>query len=76
MVRRFYPRSVIDLPEMDRFEPVPEPVSWGAEDFRQRYPDGRVGSDPGLSNAAAGDRIFAAASRGLVEVHRRLVEDP
>jgi len=76
VVRRFYPRSVIDLPEMERFEPVPEPVSWGAEDFRQRYPDGRVGSDPGLSNAAAGDRIFAAASRGLVEVHRRLVEDP
>jgi hypothetical protein len=26
-------------------------------------------------HATAGDRIFAAASRGLVEVHRRLVED-
>jgi len=76
IVRRFYPRAVLDLPEMERFEPVPEPMTWGSEDFRQRYPDGRVGSDPGLSSAAAGDRIFAAASRGLIEVHRRLVEDP
>jgi len=76
IVRRFYPRAVIDLPPMERFEPVPEPVTWTAADFRQRYPDGRVGSDPGLSSGAAGDQIFAAASRGLVEVHRRLVEDP
>src|SRR6267142_140588 len=74
--RCLYPRAVIDLPPMERFEPVPEPVTWTAADFRQRYPDGRVGSDPGLSSGAAGDQIFAAASRGLVEVHRRLVEDP
>jgi len=76
VVRRFYPRAVLNVPSLERFEPVPEPVAWGAEDFRQRYPDGRVGSDPGLSSEVAGDRIFAAASRGLVEVHRRLVEDP
>jgi creatinine amidohydrolase len=76
VVRRFYPRAVTDLPPMDRFEPVPEPSTWGPADFRQRYPDGRVGSDPGLSSGPAGDQIFAAASRGLVEVHRRLIEDP
>ena len=76
LVRRFYPRAVIDLPAMDRFEAVPEPAAWSADDFRQRYPDGRVGSDPGLSSAAAGERIFAAALRGLVEAHRHLVEDP
>ena len=76
IVRRFYPRAVLDLPPMDRFEPVPQLVAWTAQDFRQRYPDGRVGSDPSLSSGVAGDRIFVAASRGLVEVHRRLVEDP
>lgn len=76
VVRRFYPRAVLDVPAMDRFEAVPEPSIWSAEDFRRRYPDGRVGSDPGLSSAEAGDRIFAAAARGLVEVHRRLVDDP
>jgi creatinine amidohydrolase len=76
VVRRFYPRAVLDVPLMERFEAVPSPSIWSAEDFRRRYPDGRVGSDPGLSSAAAGDRIFAAASRGLVEAHRALVEDP
>ena len=76
IVRRFYPRAVPELPAMDRFEPVPQIVAWSAQDFRQRYPDGTVGSDPSLSSGTAGDRIFAAASRGLVEVHRRLVEDP
>jgi creatinine amidohydrolase len=76
VVRRFYPRAVLDLPPMERFEPVPQMVAWSAQDFRQRYPDGSVGSDPSLSSGTAGDRIFVAASRGLVEVHRRLVEDP
>ena len=76
VVRRFYPRAVLDLPPMERFEPVPQLVAWSAQDFRQRYPDGRVGSDPSLSSGAAGDSIFVAASRGLVEVHRRLVEEP
>lgn len=76
VVRRFYPRAVLDLPPMERFEPVPQLVAWSAQDFRQRYPDGSVGSDPSLSSGSAGDRIFGAASRGLVEVHRRLVEEP
>ena len=76
VVRRFYPRAVLELPPMERFEPVPQMVAWSAQDFRQRYPDGSVGSDPSLSSGTAGDRIFVAASRGLVEVHRRLVEDP
>ena len=76
VVRRFYPRAVVDVAPMERFDPVPEPVTWTADDFRQRYPDGRVGSDPGLSSEPAGERIFAAASRALIEVHRRLVEDP
>jgi creatinine amidohydrolase len=76
VVRRFYPRAVTDLPPMDRFQAVPQMVAWSAQDFRQRYPDGRVGSDPSLSSGHAGDSIFVAASRGLVDVHRRLVEDP
>jgi creatinine amidohydrolase len=76
LVRKFYPRSVVELPPMDRFEPLLHPALWGAQDVLQRYPDGRIGSDPSLASGIAGDRIFVAASRALVEVHRRLVEDP
>ncbi len=76
IVRKFYPRSVLDLPPMQRFQPVPQPILWGPRDFRARYADGSIGSDPSLSSSTAGDRIFTAASRALVEVHRRLVEDP
>ena len=38
MVRRFYPRAVLDLPPMERFEAVQQMVAWGAQDFRRRYP--------------------------------------
>jgi len=75
VVRRFYPRAVLDLPPMERFEAVQQMVAWGAQDFRSRYPEGHVGSDPSLASAQAGDRIFAAASRALAEAHLRLVED-
>ena len=75
VVRRFYPRAVLDLPPMELFEAVQQMVAWGAQDFRSRYPEGHVGSDPSLASAQAGDRIFAAASRALAEAHLRLVED-
>jgi creatinine amidohydrolase len=75
VVRRFYPRAVLDLPPVERFEAVQQMVAWGPQDFRTRYPEGHVGSDPSLASAPAGDRIFAAASRALAEAHLRLVED-
>jgi creatinine amidohydrolase len=32
-----------------------------AHDFRRNFPDGRIGSNPGLASAAAGRRILATA---------------
>lgn len=76
LVRKFYPRGVLDLPALERFEPSLPPPAWSAADFRARHPDGRVGSDPSLASGTAGDRLFVVALRALLEAHRRLVEDP
>ena len=41
-----------------------------AEDFRRRYPDGRIGSDPTLANREAGARLVDVAVRALVREFR------
>lgn len=47
-----------------------------ALDFKRRHPDGRIGSDPSLVSAAAGERLFQAAVQGLAEDYRSfLTED-
>jgi creatinine amidohydrolase len=76
LVRKFYPRGVLELPPQEPFEASLPPPSWSPTDFRARHPDGRVGSDPALASGHAGDRLFVAASRALVEMHRRLTEEP
>ena len=32
-----------------------------ADDYRRRFPDGRIGSDPCQANIAAGEKIVATA---------------
>jgi creatinine amidohydrolase/Fe(II)-dependent formamide hydrolase-like protein len=38
-----------------------------ALDFRARYPDGRMGSDPALATPEKGGELVAAAAKGLIE---------
>ncbi len=42
-----------------------------AADYRRNFPDGRIGSNPGLATVEAGKRIMAVAVVGLVEDYRR-----
>jgi creatinine amidohydrolase len=42
-----------------------------AEDYRRSFPDGRIGSNPGLASVEAGRRIYGAAVRELAEDYRR-----
>lgn len=36
-----------------------------AEDYRRNFPDGRIGSNPGLANVEAGKRLYEAAVKDL-----------
>jgi len=41
-----------------------------AADYRRRFPDGRIGSNPGLASVDAGKRLYDAAVAGLADDYR------
>lgn len=45
-----------------------------ADDFRRRYPDGRMGSAPQLATAAIGERLFEAAVEEAVGRYREFLD--
>ena len=47
-------------------QPLAGPIR-EALDFRARYPDGRMGSDPGQATPEKGGELVAAAVAGLIE---------
>jgi creatinine amidohydrolase len=44
-------------------------------DYRRRFPDGRIGSDPSLSTPEHGEQIYQAAVADMVEVYRAFLAD-
>ncbi len=47
-----------------------------AADFRARFPDGRMGSDPGLATPEKGGQLVALAVQGLIEEVRAFSDEP
>jgi creatinine amidohydrolase len=42
-----------------------------AEDYRRRFPDGRIGSDPAQASVAAGEKIVALSVKGVIGEFRQ-----
>jgi len=57
--------------------PAPTVVTGFADaaDFRRRYPDGRMGSDPGLASPEHGARFVAAAAAEISADYRRFLTE-
>jgi creatinine amidohydrolase len=45
---------------------APNGPIYDADDYRRRFPDGRIGSDPSQANVAAGEKIVRAAVKALI----------
>jgi creatinine amidohydrolase len=49
---------------------APNGPIFDAEDYRRRFPDGRIGSDPSQATVEAGGKIVAAAVKGVISEFR------
>ena len=59
-------------------DPPLAPASTGfsdAADFRRRYPDGRMGSDPALATPEHGERLYRAAVRAIAEDYAKFMAE-
>ena len=69
-----FPESIKAAP----LDPLLAPKSSGftdAADFRRRYPDGRVGSDPSLSSPEHGERLYHTAVDALAEEYHTFLQE-
>lgn len=63
-----FPEAVKQAELSPRVAPV-GPI-YDAEDYRRRFPDGRIGSDPSQANPEAGEKLVTAAVRALIAEFR------
>jgi creatinine amidohydrolase len=72
--QHYHPESV----KYAQMSPKVAPRSTGffdCADYRRRFPDGRIGSDPSLSTPEHGAQLFRAAVADMVEVYQAFVAD-
>jgi creatinine amidohydrolase len=52
------------------------PHFYDARDYRRRFPDGRMGSNPGLSTPAHGEMFYNASIEGLAAAYAEFLNEP
>ncbi|MDE1939055.1 MAG: creatininase family protein, partial [Alphaproteobacteria bacterium] len=59
-----YPEAIKRVAMTPKIAPT-GPI-YDAEDYRRRFPDGRIGSDPSQATPEAGEKIVTAAVKGVI----------
>jgi creatinine amidohydrolase len=59
-----YPQAVKSVAMSPRI--APNGPILDADDYRRRFPDGRIGSDPSQASIEAGEKIVAAAVKAVI----------
>lgn len=72
---QFYQPQAIKHAQMSPKVAPRSPAFYDSADYRRRFPDGRIGSDPSLSCPEHGERIYAAAVEDMAEIYQRFVAD-
>lgn len=67
-----YPHAVKKAEMSPKIAPKGEILD--AADYRRRFPDGRIGSDPSLASIDAGAKLYKASIADVVEDYRRFRE--
>ena len=68
-----YPESI----KSAKMDPPVAPTGpiYDAADYRRRFPDGRIGSNPSLANPEAGKALFETALRGIISDYKKFAGD-
>lgn len=71
-----YPEDGVRISSASKLSPeiAPEGSFYDCEDYRRRFPDGRIGSDPTLATAAIGEQLRAAAVKDLAADYRKFLK--
>lgn len=64
-----YPEAIKHVAMSPKIAPT-GPI-YDAEDYRRRFPDGRIGSDPSQATPEAGEKIVTAAVKGVIAEFRQ-----
>lgn len=67
-----YPNAVKTAEMSPKIAPKGE--IFDAADYRRRFPDGRIGSDPSLASIEAGEKLYKAAVKDTLESYRSFLK--